>query len=88
MSNAAPIPLEGRRVLITGAARGIGAETARRLHAAGARVALAGLEPELLAAASPASARTRRGSSATSATATRSSARRRARSSDSGGWTW
>jgi NAD(P)-dependent dehydrogenase (short-subunit alcohol dehydrogenase family) len=41
-------PLEGRRVLITGAARGIGAETARRLHARGARVALAGLEPELL----------------------------------------
>jgi len=41
-------PLEGRRVLITGAARGIGAETARRLHARGARVALVGLEPELL----------------------------------------
>ena len=32
----------GRRVLITGAARGIGAATARRLHARGARVALAG----------------------------------------------
>jgi NAD(P)-dependent dehydrogenase (short-subunit alcohol dehydrogenase family) len=43
------IPLEGRRVFITGAARGIGAETARRLHARGARLALAGLEPELLA---------------------------------------
>jgi NAD(P)-dependent dehydrogenase (short-subunit alcohol dehydrogenase family) len=43
------IPLEGRRVLITGAARGIGAGTARRLHARGAKVALAGLEPELLA---------------------------------------
>ncbi len=43
------VPLEGRRVLITGAARGIGAETARRLHGRGARVALAGLEPELLA---------------------------------------
>jgi NAD(P)-dependent dehydrogenase (short-subunit alcohol dehydrogenase family) len=42
------IPLEGRRVLITGAARGIGAGTARRLHERGARVALAGLEPELL----------------------------------------
>jgi NAD(P)-dependent dehydrogenase (short-subunit alcohol dehydrogenase family) len=42
--------LTGRRVLITGAARGIGAETARRLHARGAHVALAGLEPELLAA--------------------------------------
>jgi NAD(P)-dependent dehydrogenase (short-subunit alcohol dehydrogenase family) len=41
--------LEGRRVLITGAARGIGADLARRLHARGARVAVAGLEPELLA---------------------------------------
>jgi NAD(P)-dependent dehydrogenase (short-subunit alcohol dehydrogenase family) len=40
--------LAGRRVLITGAARGIGAATAERLHARGARVALAGLEPELL----------------------------------------
>ncbi len=48
MSNTPPIPLEGRRVLITGAARGIGAGTARRLHERGARVALAGLEPELL----------------------------------------
>jgi NAD(P)-dependent dehydrogenase (short-subunit alcohol dehydrogenase family) len=44
----ATIPLEGRRVLITGAARGIGAGTARRLHERGARVALAGLEPDLL----------------------------------------
>ena len=41
--------LAGRRVLITGAARGIGAATARRLHERGARVALAGLEPDLLA---------------------------------------
>jgi len=49
MSKSQSIPLEGRRVLITGAARGIGAETARRLHGRGARVALAGLEPELLA---------------------------------------
>jgi NAD(P)-dependent dehydrogenase (short-subunit alcohol dehydrogenase family) len=40
--------LAGRRVLITGAARGIGAATARRLHERGARVALAGVEPELL----------------------------------------
>jgi NAD(P)-dependent dehydrogenase (short-subunit alcohol dehydrogenase family) len=40
--------LQGKTVLITGAARGIGAETARRLHAAGANVALAGLEPEEL----------------------------------------
>jgi NAD(P)-dependent dehydrogenase (short-subunit alcohol dehydrogenase family) len=36
-------------VLITGAARGIGAELARRAAARGARVALVGLEPELLA---------------------------------------
>jgi NAD(P)-dependent dehydrogenase (short-subunit alcohol dehydrogenase family) len=42
--------LAGARVLITGAARGIGAATARRLHERGAHVALAGLEPELLAA--------------------------------------
>jgi NAD(P)-dependent dehydrogenase (short-subunit alcohol dehydrogenase family) len=41
--------LAGRRVLITGAARGIGAATAERLHSRGAKVALAGLEPELLA---------------------------------------
>jgi NAD(P)-dependent dehydrogenase (short-subunit alcohol dehydrogenase family) len=41
--------LAGRRVLITGAARGIGALTARRLHDRGARVALLGLEPDLLA---------------------------------------
>src|SRR4051794_5655265 len=38
----------GRRVLITGAARGIGAATARRLADEGAKVALAGIEPELL----------------------------------------
>ncbi|MGA2165685.1 MAG: SDR family NAD(P)-dependent oxidoreductase [Solirubrobacteraceae bacterium] len=49
MRRPAAIPLEGRRVLITGAARGIGAGAAKRLHARGARVALAGLEPELLA---------------------------------------
>jgi NAD(P)-dependent dehydrogenase (short-subunit alcohol dehydrogenase family) len=40
--------LDGRRVLITGAARGIGAALAQRLHERGARVALAGLEAELL----------------------------------------
>jgi len=41
-------PVAGRTVLVTGAARGIGAETARQLVARGANVALAGLEPELL----------------------------------------
>lgn len=40
--------LAGRRVLITGAARGIGAALAARLHERGARVALAGLEPDHL----------------------------------------
>ena len=40
--------LDGKTVLITGAARGIGAETARQLRAKGARLALAGLEPDLL----------------------------------------
>lgn len=40
--------LSGRRVLITGAARGIGASLARRLHERGARVAVVGLEPEKL----------------------------------------
>lgn len=40
--------LVGQRILITGAARGIGALTARRLHDRGARVALAGIEPEQL----------------------------------------
>jgi NAD(P)-dependent dehydrogenase (short-subunit alcohol dehydrogenase family) len=40
--------LDGKTVLVTGAARGIGAETARQLRAKGARLALAGLEPELL----------------------------------------
>lgn len=40
--------LEGRRVLVTGAARGIGAALARRLTARGARVALVGLEPREL----------------------------------------
>ena len=41
--------LAGRRVLITGAARGIGAALAERLHERGARVAVMGLEEELLA---------------------------------------
>ena len=43
------IPLAGTSVLITGAARGIGAALARKAAARGARVALIGLEPELLA---------------------------------------
>src|SRR5829696_26368 len=38
----------GKTVLITGAARGLGAETARRVAARGASVALVGLEPEEL----------------------------------------
>ncbi len=42
--------VNGRTVLITGAARGIGAGSARRLHAKGANVALVGLEPERLEA--------------------------------------
>jgi NAD(P)-dependent dehydrogenase (short-subunit alcohol dehydrogenase family) len=40
--------VNGRTVFITGAARGIGAATAKRLYAKGANVALVGLEPELL----------------------------------------
>jgi NAD(P)-dependent dehydrogenase (short-subunit alcohol dehydrogenase family) len=42
--------LAGRRVLVTGAARGIGAALAERLHQRGARLALAGLEPDTLEA--------------------------------------
>jgi NAD(P)-dependent dehydrogenase (short-subunit alcohol dehydrogenase family) len=38
----------GKTVLITGAARGLGAETARRIAARGGNVALVGLEPEEL----------------------------------------
>jgi NAD(P)-dependent dehydrogenase (short-subunit alcohol dehydrogenase family) len=47
--NGPRTPLAGRSVLVTGAARGIGAELARRAAARGAHVALVGLEPELLA---------------------------------------
>ncbi|WP_347060237.1 SDR family oxidoreductase [Blastococcus sp. HT6-30] len=42
--------LAGTAVLVTGAARGIGAELARKAAARGARVALVGLEPGQLAA--------------------------------------
>jgi NAD(P)-dependent dehydrogenase (short-subunit alcohol dehydrogenase family) len=42
--------LAGKSVLITGAARGIGAELARKAAGRGARVALVGLEPQRLAA--------------------------------------
>jgi NAD(P)-dependent dehydrogenase (short-subunit alcohol dehydrogenase family) len=38
----------GKVVLITGAARGIGAEAARQLYAKGAQLSLVGIEPELL----------------------------------------
>jgi NAD(P)-dependent dehydrogenase (short-subunit alcohol dehydrogenase family) len=41
--------LRGKRVLITGAARGIGAALAERLASHGARLALVGLEPETMA---------------------------------------
>lgn len=50
MARPTPADLAGRRILITGAARGIGAALAERFASRGARVALAGLEPELLAA--------------------------------------
>jgi NAD(P)-dependent dehydrogenase (short-subunit alcohol dehydrogenase family) len=43
-----PFDVSGRTVFITGAARGIGAAAAERLHGKGANVALVGLEPERL----------------------------------------
>lgn len=46
MPNARPI--QGQVVFVTGAARGIGAAAAKQLAAQGAKVALAGLEPEEL----------------------------------------
>jgi NAD(P)-dependent dehydrogenase (short-subunit alcohol dehydrogenase family) len=48
MSNQERFQIAGKTVFITGAARGIGAGAAERLHARGANVALAGLEPDLL----------------------------------------
>jgi NAD(P)-dependent dehydrogenase (short-subunit alcohol dehydrogenase family) len=44
------VTIDGRRVLITGGARGIGAALAERLHQRGARLALLGLEEEDLEA--------------------------------------
>jgi NAD(P)-dependent dehydrogenase (short-subunit alcohol dehydrogenase family) len=49
MNVFSPASVAGRRILITGAARGIGAALARQLHASGAQVALLGLEADLLA---------------------------------------
>ncbi len=43
--------LAGRRILVTGAASGIGLETARRMHAEGAKVALLDIDPGKLAQA-------------------------------------
>ena len=48
MGDWGPDGLHGKVVVITGAARGIGAEAARRLARQGAKVALVGLEPEEL----------------------------------------
>ncbi len=42
-------PIQGQRILITGAARGIGAALAQRLASQGAKLALVGLEPALMA---------------------------------------
>lgn len=49
MSSLKPQHFHGQAALITGAARGIGAHLARAYVAHGGRVALVGLEPELLA---------------------------------------
>jgi NAD(P)-dependent dehydrogenase (short-subunit alcohol dehydrogenase family) len=49
--------LRGKRILITGAARGIGAALAQRLAAHDARLALVGLEPDTLAASAAPSMR-------------------------------
>ena len=48
MASADLSVLRGQRVLITGAARGIGAALAERLASQGARLALVGLEPETM----------------------------------------
>jgi NADP-dependent 3-hydroxy acid dehydrogenase YdfG len=44
--SAGKLALDGRFALITGASRGIGAECARLLHAAGARLLLVGRDPK------------------------------------------
>src|SRR5262245_53402747 len=49
MSDADLASLRDGRILITGAARGIGAALAERLAQRGARLALVGLEPETMA---------------------------------------
>jgi NAD(P)-dependent dehydrogenase (short-subunit alcohol dehydrogenase family) len=49
LNRSSSLPLAGRRVLITGGARGIGAATAIRMRERGAHVALLGLEPDQLA---------------------------------------
>ena len=54
MSRRTSPSVAGKVVVITGAARGVGAELARALTARGARVALLGLEPAELAALSAA----------------------------------
>jgi NAD(P)-dependent dehydrogenase (short-subunit alcohol dehydrogenase family) len=50
MARGETYDVRGKVAFITGAARGIGFEAARRLHARGASVALVGLEPEELEA--------------------------------------
>lgn len=50
MSSLSPRHFSGQVALVTGAARGIGAEVARAYVAHGGRVALVGLEPDRLAA--------------------------------------
>jgi NAD(P)-dependent dehydrogenase (short-subunit alcohol dehydrogenase family) len=50
MASADLSTLRGQRVLVTGAARGIGAALAERLASHGARLALVGLEPETMEA--------------------------------------